>query len=136
MKKVIFDSLGTEKRNKNTMHIDRMSTGDILKTLNNEDKDIPFAIEKKLKEIQIVVDKAIEIIGNNGRIIYLGAGSSGIIGAQDALEIEPTYNVGEDVMTFLIPGGTRSFSDFLEISEDDENQSVIDLKGINFSKKD
>ena len=133
---VNLKKISTESRNKNTMDIDRVSTLEILEKINNEDKTIAFAVEKALPAIATVVDKVYETFLNGGRLIYMGAGTSGRIGILDAVECPPTYGVDYDMVQCLMAGGSNAFVKAVEGAEDSKEMAVSDLKRINLSEKD
>ncbi|WP_055666492.1 N-acetylmuramic acid 6-phosphate etherase [Desnuesiella massiliensis] len=131
-----INSLLTEKRNKNSLLIDTMSIPDILKTINNEDKTIAYSIEKELHSISKVVEQMVYTIKNGGRVIYIGAGTSGRLGVLDSAECPPTYGTSPDQIIALIAGGEEAFTKAVESVEDSPTQGIIDLKNINFSSED
>lgn len=83
--------LVTENRNHHSEHIDTLSTLEMLKVINNEDKKVPFAVEATLPDIARLVDKVVTAFSQGGRLIYCGAGTSGRLGILDASECPPTY---------------------------------------------
>lgn len=133
---VDLKSIKTETRNSNTVNIDTYSTYDILKTINDEDKKVPFIIEQILDDITKVVDALYIQLDKGGKLVYVGAGTSGRIGVIDAVECYPTYGVKNDVVTALIAGGSNAFIKAVEGAEDDENLAIEDLKRENISEKD
>ena len=133
---VNLKKISTESRNKNTMDIDRVSTLEILEKINNEDKTIAYAVEKALPAIATVVDKVYGTFLNGGRLIYMGAGTSGRIGILDAVECPPTYGVDYDMVQCLMAGGSNAFVKAVEGAEDSKEMAVSDLKRINLSEKD
>lgn len=92
------------------MQIDSASTKEILTLLNNEDKTVPYAIEKAIHQIEQVVEVATKTIENNGRVIYIGAGTSGRLGVLDASECPPTFSVSDNVFVGIIAGGRTPYS--------------------------
>lgn len=133
---VDLKKISTESRNKNTMNIDQMSTIEMLKAINNEDKTVAFAVEKDLGQIALLVDEVYETFRNNGRLIYIGAGTSGRLGVLDASECPPTYGVDNNMVIGLIAGGNEALVNAVEGAEDSKELAVEDLKGINLSNKD
>lgn len=133
---VDLKKISTESRNKNTMNIDQMSTIEMLKAINNEDKTVAFAVEKSLGQIALLVDEVYETFRNNGRLIYIGAGTSGRLGVLDASECPPTYGVDNNMVIGLIAGGNEALVNAVEGAEDSKELAVEDLKGINLSNKD
>ncbi len=126
----------TESRNKNTMELDAMSSLEIVTAMNKEDFNVPSAISKILPEVANVVDATVEAFENNGRLIYIGAGTSGRLGLLDAVECPPTFGVSQDVVIGLIAGGKSAFIKAKEGAEDSPELCVEDLKKINLNKND
>lgn len=133
---VDLKKISTESRNQNTLDIDIVSTIDILKKINNEDKTIAYAVEKALPSIAVVVDKVYDAFINGGRLIYMGAGTSGRIGVLDAVECPPTYGVDYNMVMCLMAGGEKAFIKAVEGAEDSLIQGKIDLENINLTNKD
>lgn len=127
---------GTEGRNENSTNIDMMSINDILLCMHNENNNVMNAIEKALPSITMVVEKAYNIISSGGRVVYIGAGTSGRLGVLDASECPPTFGVSNDMFIGIIAGGDIALRDAVEGAEDDKNAGVNDLNRINFNKKD
>jgi len=128
--------IGTEQRNSNTRHIDSLSTLEILQVINNEDKTVAYAVEKALPQISSLVDVIVEKFYEDGRLIYMGAGTSGRIGILDAVECRPTYGVPDDMVMCLMAGGESAFVKAVEGAEDSKEMAVSDLKKINLTSKD
>lgn len=133
---VNIKEITTERRNPRTMNIDAMSTIDIIKTLNQEDQLVPLVVEKALPQVAVVIDKVYEVLYNGGRLIYMGAGTSGRIGILDASECPPTYGTDPDMVIALIAGGEKAMTVAIEGAEDDTEMAVADLKRIHLSNKD
>ena len=133
---VNIKNISTESRNNNTYDIDQVSTQEILVKLNNEDKTVPFAVEKAIPQIAKLVDKVVESFENNGRLIYIGAGTSGRLGILDASECPPTYGVSNEMVIGLIAGGKDALVNAIEGAEDSTEFAVEDLKSINLTNKD
>ncbi|QCX34324.1 N-acetylmuramic acid 6-phosphate etherase [Caloramator sp. E03] len=129
----MFEKLITEGRNPNTLDIDKLDTLSMLKKINDEDKKVPFAIEKELPKIAEVVDKTAERLKKGGRLIYIGAGTSGRLGILDASECPPTFGTDPEMVQGIIAGGERAIIMSVEGAEDDENLGKKDLikKGLN-----
>lgn len=136
MSNVDLKKIGTEQRNPNTMNIDELSTLEVIKKINDEDKKVAYAVEKVTDKIEPLVDKIVEAFYKDGRLIYLGAGTSGRIGVVDAVECRPTYGVSDEMVQCLIAGGERAFIKAVEGAEDNKALCVSDLKGINLTKDD
>ena len=110
--------LMTERRNQATENLDRMSALELVTAMNREDKVVPRAIGRVLPEIAKAVDLVAERLGKGGRLIYVGTGTSGRIGALDASECPPTFGVNADKVQFVIAGGESALISATEASED------------------
>jgi len=128
--------IGTEQRNPRTKNIDQVETIEIVRMINEEDKTVPFAVEKALPQIASLVDAIVKALDNDGRLIYMGAGTSGRIGIIDAVECPPTYSVSPEKIQCLIAGGEYAFIKAAEGAEDSRELAVLDLKKINVNEKD
>lgn len=128
--------LDTEGINENSMEIDSMSTLDILKTINEEDKKVALTIEEVLPDIEKAIDAIYSKVKNEGRIVYIGAGTSGRLGVLDASECPPTFGVEPTMVTGIIAGGVKALYSAIEGAEDDAEQAIRDLEAISFSKND
>lgn len=133
---VDLKKISTESRNPNTLDIDVVPTIDILKKINNEDKTVAYAVEKALPSIEKVVDKVYDAFLNGGRLIYMGAGTSGRIGILDAVECPPTYGVDYNMVMCLMAGGEKAFIKAVEGAEDSFSQGKQDLINANLTKND
>jgi N-acetylmuramic acid 6-phosphate etherase len=126
----------TETDNPNTSEIDRVSTLDAIRLINNEDKLVAAAVEKVLPEIAIAIDKIVERLQNGGRLFYIGTGTSGRLAVLDASEIPPTYGVSYDLVQGVIAGGYDALHKATESSEDNKEQGAEDLKSRGLTAKD
>lgn len=126
----------TEQRNPHSMQIDRASALEIVQLINNEDKLVPLAIEKCLPQIAQAVEKIVAAFQQGGRLVYMGAGTSGRLGVLDASECPPTYGVSPEMVVGLIAGGERALRHPIEGAEDNREQGKLDLQAIEFSAKD
>lgn len=133
---VDLKKISTETRNQNTFDIDQLSTIEILQKINNEDKTVPFAVEKALYQISFLVDEIVEAFKNGGRLIYIGAGTSGRLGVLDASECPPTFGVSKDMVLGVIAGGKNALVNAVENAEDSRELAVNDLKELNLNDKD
>lgn len=133
---VNLKTISTEQRNSNTMDIDRVSTYEILKKINNEDKTVAFCVEKALPQISLLVDAIVDCFKQNGRLIYIGAGTSGRLGVLDASECPPTYGVSPNMVVGIIAGGKEALVNAVEGAEDSKEFAVKDLKDINLNQND
>ena len=131
-----FSSMATEQRNPNTMEIDTLSTIDMVRRINNEDKTVALAVEKELDSIAKAIDVITEQLKKGGRLFYCGAGTSGRLGVLDASECPPTYGVSPDLVIPLIAGGKEALLNAREGAEDDFSLCEADLRAHDFSKND
>jgi N-acetylmuramic acid 6-phosphate etherase len=126
----------TEQENPNTANIDRVSTLEAIRLINDEDKKVALAVEKVLPEIAETVDKIVERLKNGGRLFYVGTGTSGRLGVLDASEIPPTYGVSYDLVQGIIAGGYDALYKATESSEDNREQGAKDLQNRGVTEKD
>ncbi|WP_427119543.1 N-acetylmuramic acid 6-phosphate etherase [Proteus mirabilis] len=126
----------TESRNHHSEHIDTLSTLEMLKVINNEDKKVPFAVEATLPHIAQLVDKVVTAFSQGGRLIYCGAGTSGRLGILDASECPPTYGTPHDMVIGLIAGGHKAILQAVENAEDNAQLGAEDLRQLNFNARD
>ncbi|MBR3768607.1 MAG: N-acetylmuramic acid 6-phosphate etherase [Clostridia bacterium] len=128
--------LKTEMRNQNTYNIDKMSTYEMLKIINQENSNVTLAVNKALPTIEKACDMTAETIKSGGRVFYIGSGTSGRLGVCDAAECPPTFGVTYDLFNGIIAGGEKCMFKAAENAEDNAEMAVNDLKDHNFSKKD
>lgn len=126
----------TENINKNTVNIDKCDTIDMVRMINEEDKRVAYAVENVLDKIASAIDLATTRLQNGGRMLYIGAGSSGRIGALDASECPPTYGVPEEIVNAILAGGIEGFKNAANGNEDSYEQGIEDLKKEDINKKD
>lgn len=126
----------TEARNAETADIDVVSTLEMIRMINNEDKKVAYAVEQEVDHIASAVDLIAEQLKIGGRLIYCGCGTSGRLGVLDAVECPPTYSTDPDQVIGLLAGGYNAMFRAVEGAEDDFSQGAEDLKNINFSDKD
>ena len=131
-----LSTLITEKRNPNSMHVDSLSALEIVQLMNKEDKQVPLAIEKCLPQIAQAVECIVAAFQQGGRLVYIGAGTSGRLGVLDASECPPTFGVSPEMVKGIIAGGERALRHPIEGAEDSKTQAVVDLQTIQFSSKD
>ena len=132
----ILSTLITEQRNPNSMHVDSLSALEIVQLMNEEDKQVPLAIEKCLPQIAQAVERIVAAFQQGGRLVYIGAGTSGRLGVLDASECPPTFGVSPEMVKGIIAGGERALRHPIEGAEDSKAQAVVDLQTIHFSSKD
>ena len=131
-----LSTLITEQRNPNSMHVDSLSALEIVQLMNQEDKQVPLAIEKCLPQIAQAVECIVAAFQQGGRLVYIGAGTSGRLGVLDASECPPTFGVSPEMVKGIIAGGERALRHPIEGAEDSKEQAVVDLQTIHFSSKD
>ncbi|WP_294791267.1 N-acetylmuramic acid 6-phosphate etherase [uncultured Haemophilus sp.] len=131
-----LSTLITEQRNPNSMHVDSLSALEIVQLMNEEDKQVPLAIEKCLPQIAQAVECIVAAFQQGGRLVYIGAGTSGRLGVLDASECPPTFGVSPEMVIGIIAGGERALRHPIEGAEDSKTQAVVDLQTIQFSSKD
>ncbi len=131
-----FGNLDTEKRNPATANIDRCSTLEMVKIINDEDKKVALAVEKVLPQIAGAVDLIAQKISGGGRLFYIGAGTSGRLGVLDASECPPTFGVEAELVQGIIAGGNFALTNAVEGAEDDTSAAATDLDARNFSAAD
>ena len=131
-----LSTLITEQRNPNSMNVDSLSALEIVQLMNQEDKQVPLAIEKCLPQIAQAVECIVAAFQQGGRLVYIGAGTSGRLGVLDASECPPTFGVSPEMVKGIIAGGERALRHPIEGAEDSKSQAVVDLQTIQFSSKD
>lgn len=139
IKVALLSQLGnmvSEERNPNTMQIDLMPTQDILRAINEEDKKVPDAIASCIEPISEAVDCIVDAFKNGGRLVYIGAGTSGRLGILDAVECPPTFGVSSKKVVGIIAGGNQAIYKAVEGAEDDPELGKQDLIDRQFSADD
>ncbi|CDL87539.1 N-acetylmuramic acid 6-phosphate etherase [Xenorhabdus cabanillasii] len=131
-----LNNLVTESRNPASTHIDELSTLNMLRVINDEDKKVAVAVEQTLSQVALVVDKVAEAFHQGGRLIYSGAGTSGRLGILDASECPPTYGTKPEQVVGLIAGGHQAILKAVENAEDNRQLGADDLKVLHFNEKD
>ena len=115
-------NLNTEQQNPNTLDIDICSTNEILQKINQEDKKVALVVEEQIPSITQLIDAAYESLKKGGRIIYVGAGTSGRLGILDASECPPTYGVSDELVQGIIAGGYPAIFKAQEGAEDSKEK--------------
>ena len=123
-----LSALVTESRNPKTFGIDIMNTREIIQLINSEDKKVAEAVEKELPYLEQAVDIISQAFRNGGRLIYVGAGTSGRLGVLDASECPPTFGSDPDMVQGIIAGGFDALMRAQEGSEDKVEQGAKDLR--------
>ena len=126
----------TETRNPRTLYIDRVSTRDAVKSFIQEDLAVHRAVEACQDSISVAADYAYASLAKGGRLVYIGAGTSGRLGVLDASECPPTFGVPSDMVIGIIAGGDKALRDAIEGAEDDKSGGKKDLEKINFCQND
>ncbi|HCM89571.1 MULTISPECIES: N-acetylmuramic acid 6-phosphate etherase [Vagococcus] len=128
--------LTTERRNDRTMHLDELSSLEILTIMNEEDAKVPLAIKEELPTINTVVEEIIKSFNKGGRLIYIGAGTSGRLGILDAAECVPTFGTDPEMVQGIIAGGNSAMTVAVEGAEDSKELAIEDLKNIKLNEND
>lgn len=131
-----LDSLVSEGRNLDTMELDTLSTASLLAVINNEDQKVAQAVKVALPDITRAVDTIVGSLKSGGRLIYIGAGTSGRLGVLDAVECRPTFSVSDNLVIGLIAGGEQALTHAIEGAEDDTQAGIDDLKRIDLTSHD
>ncbi|MBM7622703.1 N-acetylmuramic acid 6-phosphate etherase [Sporohalobacter salinus] len=125
-----------EKRNKDTVDIDKLGTTEIIDKINDEDKKVALAVEKEQENIAKAVDLIVKRLKKDGRLFYIGSGTSGKLGVIDASECPPSFGIDDSMVQGIISGGDKALSDWLEHTEDDEELASKDLQDKGVTEKD
>lgn len=137
--KALFEelkTLTTEKQNPASIDIASKSTIEILRTVNSEDKKVSFAVEQELSYVAEAVDIVVEALQKGGRLFYVGAGTSGRIGTQDAAECPPTFGSDPEKIYALVAGGKPALFKAQEGAEDHEENGANDIMAHGINEKD
>ena len=129
-------NLTTEKRNQQTMNLDSLTIHEAAILMNNEDQKVGLAVAEALPAIENAIAKTTASLQSGGRIIYMGAGTSGRLGVLDAAECVPTFGVSPDTVIGLIAGGNKAMIHAVEGAEDSLTLGPNDLKNLNLTKND
>ena len=131
-----LSKIATEQRNEKSMHIDELSTDEMMRLINEEDKKVAPAVEKEISQISKAVDLIAEKLSIGGRLIYMGCGTSGRLGILDAAECPPTYSTDPEQVIGLIAGGLNAIFKAVEGAEDSRELGAEDLKKIEANDRD
>ncbi len=131
-----YNALQTEQVNKSSLHIDEMSTIDMVRLINDEDKKVAFAVAEAADSLAEAIDLTAARLGKGGRLFYVGAGTSGRLGVLDASECPPTYGTPYEMVQGLIAGGRDAAFRAAEGAEDNAEAMVAQLKEQGFCEKD
>ncbi|OTN75348.1 N-acetylmuramic acid 6-phosphate etherase 2 [Enterococcus sp. 8G7_MSG3316] len=136
MSKINLDNLTTERRNTETTNLDEMTIAEACQKMNREDQKVAEAVEQELPSIEKVIEATIASLKKGGRLIYLGAGTSGRLGVLDAAECVPTFGVAPELVVGLIAGGEKAMTVAVEGAEDSMTLGKQDLVDLALSDKD
>lgn len=131
-----LENLLTEQRNTASAQIDEVSTLEMLRIINDEDKKVALAVEAALPQIAIAIDAIVERMERGGRLFYTGAGTSGRLGVLDASECPPTYNVSPELVQGFIAGGDKALRKAVEGAEDSRELGASEMMAMGFTDKD
>nr|WP_203618161.1 N-acetylmuramic acid 6-phosphate etherase [Streptomyces bauhiniae] len=131
-----MSTLGTETRNERTADLDRMPVTELLSVMNDEDQTVAVAVRDALPQIAAAVEAITESLRRGGRLVYLGAGTSGRIGLLDAVECPPTFGTAPEQVVGLLSGGPGAFVTAVEGAEDEPRRAVADLEEIGLNERD
>ena len=132
----ILEGKMTETRNVKSVRMDSMGVKEILMLINEEDKRVPESVQEVIPEIEKAVELVIGAFNNGGRLIYMGAGTSGRLGVLGAVECPPTFGVDKTKVMGLIAGGEKAFIEAQEGAEDSKELAVEELDGIELKSND
>lgn len=131
-----LEQLVSEERNPRTMGIDLMAPAEIVATINAEDRLVPEAVGKTLPQVALAVEQIVEAFNKGGRLVYVGAGTSGRLGVLDASECPPTFGVPPTMVVGVIAGGLGALVSAVEGAEDSAEGGAADLRAIDLSNRD
>ena len=126
----------TTESDSNYDALEKMSTVDLLKNINREDKTVAHSVENQIPQIEKLVNVIVTKMKLGGRLFYLGAGTSGRLGIVDASECPPTFGVDHDLVIGLMAGGDKAMRKAVEFAEDNTNLGWKDLQSHNINDKD
>src|ERR1700693_2012745 len=126
----------TEQRNAASRNLDRMTAGEIVRLMHREDRQVAAAVGQESTAIARAVDAIVSGIRKGGRLIYVGAGSSGRMGVLDAAECPPTFGISPQLVQAVIAGGRRAITRAVEGAEDSERNGARDLRAIRLTRND
>ncbi|WP_339717347.1 N-acetylmuramic acid 6-phosphate etherase [Cyclobacterium amurskyense] len=117
-------------------NLEKMTVNELLTNMNKEDQTVPLAVNKAIPQIEKLVEAIVPRMEKGGRLIYIGAGTSGRLGILDASECPPTYGVPHELVIGIIAGGDTAIRKAVENAEDDPNQAWIDIQKFGFNPQD
>ncbi|WP_207696059.1 N-acetylmuramic acid 6-phosphate etherase 2 [Enterococcus sp. DIV0212c] len=131
-----LENLTTERRNQETMNLDELTIKEALDKMNQEDQKVALAVREALPQIEPVIEAIIQAFNNDGRLIYMGAGTSGRLGILDAAECVPTFGVDPTMVQGVIAGGQKAMTIAVEGAEDSKALGQEDLVDLHLTDKD
>jgi N-acetylmuramic acid 6-phosphate etherase len=131
-----LELLTTELRNEHSMHLDQLAPKDILRIMNEEDQKVALAVKEVLADVETAVNCTVDSFKKGGRLIYIGAGTSGRLGVLDAVECPPTFSTDPEMVQGILAGGETAFDFAIEGAEDRADLGISDLKEIGLTEKD
>nr|MBL0710232.1 N-acetylmuramic acid 6-phosphate etherase [Colwellia sp.] len=131
-----LESISTERQNQDTLNIDLLDTNGILQKINDEDQKEAGVAKQVIPQITQAVDSIVSAFAQDGRLIYIGAGTSGRLGVLDAVECPPTFSVSDKQVIGIIAGGEKAIKKAVEGAEDNKDLAIEDVKSVNLSAKD
>ncbi|MCG3088122.1 N-acetylmuramic acid 6-phosphate etherase [Sporosarcina cyprini] len=131
-----ISKLITEESNPKTVDLDEMSIREMITVMNEEDMTIALAVQQVLPEIEQAIEQVVAAFKNGGRLIYIGAGTSGRIGVMDAVECPPTFSTPPELVQAVLAGGPGAMYHAVEGAEDDESLGAADLRELNLAEND
>lgn len=126
----------TTEAESNHQNLEHKSVEELLIGINNEDKTVPFVIEKAIPSIMLLIEEIVAKLKMGGRLFYMGAGTSGRLGIVDASECPPTFGVEHGLVVGIIAGGDAAIRKAVEFAEDDKSQGWKDLEEYKINKND
>src|ERR1035437_10142124 len=132
----LLQELTTESQNEASQGFDTKSAIEIARIINHEDAKVPAAVKKALPEIAEVIDQVARCLRDGGRLIYVGAGSSGRIAALDSSECPPTYSTAPGQVQYIMAGGPKALASAVEVNEDSEELGQRDIARRRPTRKD
>jgi N-acetylmuramic acid 6-phosphate etherase len=134
--KKLLAALRTEQVDESLANLDSLTPNELLKAINAADSEVPRAVLREIDDIEVALSGIVDRLKKGGRLIYLGAGTSGRLGVLDASECGPTFSVGSDLVIGLIAGGDVALRNPVEGAEDDEKGAIEQLKALKLNEKD
>src|ERR1039457_5717931 len=132
----LLQQLTTESQNEASQGLDTKSALEIARIINHEDAKVAAAVQKAIPEIADVIDQVARSLRDGGRLIYIGAGSSGRIAALDASECPPTYSTAPGQVQYIMAGGPKALASAVEVNEDSEELGQRDIARRRPTRKD